>query len=82
MKKEENTHAFNKNNHIPETLIKHVLPKANEIVKTAEQVIKSIYPFVMPSSPFQCGFDRVEQQPYKDSLDSQYKLTPRKKRIM
>jgi len=25
--------------------IKHILPKANEIVKTAEQVIKTIYPF-------------------------------------
>lgn len=32
--------------------IKHILPKANEIVKTAEQNIKSLYPYdLIPSTP-------------------------------
>ena len=36
-----------------ETLfVRHILPKANEIVKTSEQVIKSIYPFdLVPPTP-------------------------------
>lgn len=38
--------------HTTELPIKHILPKANEIVKTAEQVIKTIYPFdQVPSLP-------------------------------
>jgi len=36
-----------------ETLfVRHILPKANEIVKTSEQIIKSIYPFdLVPAAP-------------------------------
>lgn len=46
--------------------IKHILPKANEIVKTAEQVIKSLYPYELcPPTPSRCFANSIPAITYE-----------------
>jgi len=63
--------------------IRHILPKANEIVKTAEQVIKSIYPFeLIPPLPSKYLEDPFDIVPYDlNAKNMKNKFTPSRQSV-